>query len=172
MNDEHFVEFNDYVNLVRFHLKNYRRYTATISYLMRNIQRYEDILDESRAAAPIARYSDMPGGGTPELNSIEQTVEDTMDARDELSLMKRGLVDVESHLQSLAEAASHLEPIDRDILVARYKHGYGWEQVGYQVGLSASRSRHRANAAIKELAIIIFGPKAAMPPRQLFLFAF
>ena len=83
-------EYNDYVRITRGWLREYNTFKATVESMTQDIEAQQRLLDMSQdLTAPIAKYDNMPKGGTPELNAVESAAEDRM--RRELAINRERL---------------------------------------------------------------------------------
>ena len=62
-------EYNDYIAITRRWLKDYNLFKVTVRNMNKDIEAQQQILDLG-SVAPIAKYGDMPAGGSPELNAV------------------------------------------------------------------------------------------------------
>lgn len=63
-------EYSDYIQAVKSYLRNYTKFKVTVENLQDSIAMWTSEMEHD-VNAPISKYGDEPGGGTPELNSVE-----------------------------------------------------------------------------------------------------
>ena len=151
--------YNDYTLTVKRWLKSYNRFSITIENLQENIADKERELDHD-VNAPVSRY-DAVAGGTSELNTVERAADRHMHIRQEIEDMKQSILDIQSSMRKVDRALEGLGETERHLVEGHFLQGMSWEQLGDEMYYSEKWARERAGKAVKEMAIMIFGPKAA-----------
>lgn len=162
-------EYNDWVKTTKNWLKNYRAFEAMRDNLKVSIEDNERLL-ESDVSAPIARYGDMPGGGTPELNFIESAAYRHSVIESRMDIMRENLKSVERTLQKINRALEALSSRDRNIVTAHYLNFKTWQEIGNEQYITEKWARDLGNDIVKKMARMIFGNEAI--PEQTSLFRF
>lgn len=157
--------YNEYVNVVRNRLRNYKQFEITIENLKAGIAAKEEDL-KSDVNAPISKYGDMPSGGKPELNAVESAAERHMMIRREIDGDLHAIADIERAMDMIERAISGLNDVDQRLIKGHYFDGLTWEELGSELYYSEKWARERAGKAVKEMAGMIFGPKAVGRPVQ------
>lgn len=150
--------YNDYVATVKRWLKAYNMFTITIENLQENIADKERELDYD-VNAPVSRY-DVVAGGKSELTTVERAADRHMHIRQEIEDMKQSILDIQSSMRKVDRALEGLGETDRHLVEGHFLQGISWEQLGDEMHYSEKWARERAGKAVKEMAIMIFGPKA------------
>lgn len=151
--------YNDYTLTVKRWLKSYNRFSITIENLQEGIADKQHKLDHD-VNAPVSRY-DAVAGGTSELNTVERAADRHMHVRQEIEDMKQSIFEIQASMRKIDRALDGLNETDRRLVEGHYFQGMAWEQLGSEMFYSEKWARERAGKAVREMAIMIFGPKAA-----------
>lgn len=152
--------YNDYVITVRRWLKNYNRFGITIENLKDDIKCKEQEMEHD-VNAPISHYGNAPVGGASELNIVESSASKHIAMRKEIDDTLSAIADIELVMRKIDRAISGLNDIDRRLVEGHYIKSVSWEELGSEMYYSEKWARERAGKAVREIAIMIFGPKAA-----------
>ena len=159
-------EYNDYVSEVRRFLKNYNTFKATVKSLTADIEAQEELLRKAdNLGAPIAKYDNMPKGGTGELNTVERQTEDRLRRQERIYKARLNRDELQLKLDQVDRAMGALSYEEQELLRGRYVEGKDWHSLGYENNYSERWAREKAGKALKTLALVICGPKAF--PKQL-----
>ena len=163
--------YNDYVAKVKRWLKAYNMFTITIENLQENIADKERELDYD-VNAPVSRYDDVAGGKS-ELTTLQRAADPHKHIRQEIEDMKQSIFEIQASIRKIDRALDGLSETDRRLIEGHYFQGMAWEKLGSELFYSEKWARERAGKAVREMAIMIFGPKASgQRGRQLqYLFA-
>ncbi len=151
--------YNDYTLTVKRWLKSYNRFSITIENLQEGIADKQHELDHD-VNAPVSRY-DAVAGGTSELNMVERAAGRHMHIRQEIEDMKQSIFEIQASMRKIDRALDGLSETDRRLVEGHYFQGMAWEKLGSELFYSEKWARERAGKAVKEMAIMIFGPKAS-----------
>lgn len=162
--------YNDYISMTRSYLKSYNQFKITIENLNDEIAAQERLL-ETDVTAGISKYGDEPGGGTPELNSVESAAYRHEMIIKRISEMELNVTSIKRILRKVDRAIEGLSEENRQLITDYYIEGMSWRQIGTANYLTEKWARDKGNKAIKEIAKMIFGPVAMPEQQQLFVFA-
>lgn len=157
--------YNEYVNTVKNRLRNYNQFKITLANLRDSIAAKRDAIEHD-VNAPISKYGGMPSGGKPELNAVESAAEHHMIMRDEIDSDLRNIAAIELTMRKIDRAISGLSETDQRLIKGHYFEGLSWEELGCELYYSEKWARERAGKAVKQMAGMIFGPKAVGQPVQ------
>jgi DNA-directed RNA polymerase specialized sigma24 family protein len=163
-------EYNDYVNMTKGYLKSYKRFKVQIVNMREDIEAMRREMDMD-AAAPIAQYGGETGGGTPELNSVEAAASRNMAASKRIEYLEHEIDVAERKIRQIDRTLAAIRPEDADLIRMYYFEGMTWAEIGIQKFLTEKWVRNKCNRAVKEIAQMIFGSKAAPVQQCLFVFA-
>lgn len=152
-------EYNDYFATVRRWLKNYKRFQVTIANLNDDIEMLSK-LNRLDVSAPISKYSDMPGGGTPELNSVESSAEKHMEREKRIAEKRRSVESIELTITKLDRALACLPVTEGELVRDHYIEGESWDALGERYGYTEKWARTHGSRGIRELAEMLFGFRA------------
>ena len=77
-------DYNEYINVLKGRLKNYRMFKKMVSDMTADIATQEEMLARAMdLGAPIAAYDSMPHGGS-ELTTVERQTEDRLRVRENI----------------------------------------------------------------------------------------
>lgn len=152
--------YNDYVITVKRWLKNYNKFAITIANIKDDIDQKERQM-KLDVNAPISKYGGMPSGGKPELNAVESMAERHMHMHDEIEKELQSISNIELTMRKIDRAISGLADNEQQLIKGHYFDGKTWSELGDELYYSEKWARERAYKATKQMAIMIFGPKAA-----------
>lgn len=152
--------YNDYVITVRRWLKNYNRFGITIENLRDDIEQKQKEIEHD-VNAPVSHYGNAPVGGKAELNVVESSASRHIAMRKEIDDTLSAIADIELVMRKIDRAISGLTDIDKRLVEGHYIKYESWEKLGSEMFYSEKWARERAGKAVKEMAVMIFGPKAA-----------
>ena len=164
--------YNDYISMTRRYLKSYNQFLVTVENLKEEIKAQEHALSQYLdVSAGISKYGGEPGGGTPELNNIESAAarHEAITAR--INQMKMDVESVERKIRQVDKAIDGLHGDDRRLIEGYYKDQLSWKELSIELFMTEKWARERANKAIREMAVMIFGSVAMPEQQQLFIFA-
>ena len=163
-------EYNDYIATTRRWLKDYNRFLVCVDGMRDDMKLLQDKLASDPAmAAPIAKYEDMPGGGTPELQTVEKAAADRIKMEERLQQLRTDVAEIERKIKKLDDAMDTLETETRAIVEEHFIDGYNWFHVGCTHSISESWARKRGNRALADITFLIFGHRSC-PPQRSFVF--
>lgn len=163
-------EYNDYVSTARRWLKNYNRFKTSIQIMEGDIREMEIQLESDPAlAAPVAKYGDSPGGGTPELNKVEQAASDRIHLQKVIDYKKQNIAELRRVTQKVDIAMATLNQETQRLVKAHYIDGYDWYQSSQLCNLTYDWTRKKGYKALEEITNTIFGVKS-LPPKIAFVF--
>ena len=150
------MDRNECINRTKKYLQNYRRWKAEAVNLGNEAREIESILSDAPAAA-IAKYGDEPGGGTPDLNVIEQSAERRMKLEERLDEITTRKQQLDNILARVDTALGALNEYLRDLLVMHYVDGRQWTQIAAVHYYSERWTREQGHMALALTAEMIFG---------------
>ena len=161
-------EYNDYVETVKRYLSQYGRMQGTAeSMRMRAKTIREELSEGFDIAAPISKYGDQVGGGSPELNTVEAAA----DRRAKMAAWCDAQADaIEHRLELVDHALSCLDEREQYLLRGYYFEKKTWVELAMDLYLSETWARKTGGRAVKTMAAIIFG-EDAVPEQMAFHFA-
>jgi len=160
--------YNDYVNITRQYLKNYNMLFITRENLMRMVK---DLQDEMIPSAPVARYGNMPSGGTGELNSVESMADGNMMRDKRIRQMEQDIEHINRLFEMLSRSIGALDQAEQEILHDAYIDGKSWGEIGRDRYITEKWARQRAGKAIRKVAMMMFGMDAVPLNEESFCFA-
>ena len=126
-------EYNDYVSEVRRFLKNYNTFKATVKSLTADIEAQEELLRKAdNLGAPIAKYDNMPKGGTGELNTVERQTEDRLRRQERIYKARLNRDELQLKLDQVDRAMGALSYEEQELLRGHYVEGKDWHSLGYE----------------------------------------
>ena len=135
-----------------------------------DIERQKKLLEQSQSlATPIARYGDMPRGGTPELNTVEAAAQDRIRREQDICRQTLNRDEVQRLLDRIDSALLALDWEEREVLKDFYFKNMSWEAIGYSRHYSERWARRKGGKGLKNLAFQIFGIRAR-PAQMEFVF--
>lgn len=152
--------YNDYVITVRRWLKNYNRFGITIENLRDDIKQKQKEMEHD-VNAPVSHYGNAPAGGKAELNTVESSASRHIAIQKEIDDTLSAIADIELVMRKIDRAISGLNDTDRRLIEGHYIQSLSWEHLGNEMFYSEKWARERAGKAVKEMAVMIFGPKAS-----------
>lgn len=163
-----YAENNDYIDLTKKYLRKYHVFQLTAKALEDDIKIKEQILSASLdVGAAVAKYGDAPTGGNSELSEVEAACDRHLQIEAEVRHMKNDLSALRSRMAKIRTALGVNDDNVRQIVEDYYMNGYSWEQVSCMHNYSPRWCREKANKAVRDMAVVIFGMKAC--PGQLSL---
>lgn len=163
--------YNEYVRITRDRLRKYNQLRAKVDILNNEIAAMERAI-ENDVAAPVSRYGDEPGGGSPELNSVEAAANRHMAMRARIAEKRKAISCISLAIQNIDCAVNALNPEDKKLIRGFYFDEQDWGIIADSMGHSYSWASSRGNRALKRVAGMLFADKVA--PEQLeldFMFA-
>ena len=110
----------------------------------------------SDVPAAIAKYGDDPGGGTTELNAIEQSVDKRIRLEERIKQIREELRERERKLRRIDTALDGLPYQLRGLIIAHYIEGRSWLELAELSNYSESWTRKRGKRALQYVATSIF----------------
>ena len=105
-------EFNDCVNLTVKYLQSYNQLIVA----KQNLEQIVKDMGQEQVAPPIARYGENPGGGTPELNTVEAATSRIISNAKREDSIRQDISRIASLLGRLDRSISTLEPEERNFI--------------------------------------------------------
>lgn len=146
---------DEYISLTKTYLQNYRRWQAESANLGHEAQELAAILADIPAA--IAKYGDGPGGGSSELNTIEQSAERRMKLEARLRTTTARKNKLDGILTRVDTALGALNDQLRGLLISHYMDGVSWIDLAAGCYYSERWTRERGHRALAMVAEMIFG---------------
>ena len=162
-------EYSDYIETTRSYLKRYNQFKVTIANLNDDIDAMEHAIEED-VAAPIANYGGMPGGGTPELNTVEAAAERHNKMKDMIHKDRESIQNIERILRKVDRAITELEPDDQFLIKGHFIDHRSWGELSAEKFFTEKWARERSRKAIKQMAFMLFGSRAMPEQQNLFVF--
>lgn len=163
--------YNDYTGITRQWLRRYNDFTKAINNITDDIKMLaSEIASDDDVAAPIAKYSGMPGGGNSELNAVECSVAHRIACETKIAQLKADKAELVRVVSKIDRAINSLDNESADIIKSYYVNNKSWQEIANKHHYSEEWSRKKSNKAIKRMALFIFGMKA-MPEQLSFVFA-
>lgn len=164
-------EYNDYVEIVKRYLSQYGRMQGTAeSMRMRAKTIREELSGGFDIAAPISKYGDQVGGGSPELNTVEAAA-DRRAKKAKMAAWCDAQADaIEHRLELVDHALSCLDEREQYLVKGYYFERKTWVELAIDLYLSETWARKTGGRAVKTMAAIIFG-EDAVPEQMAFHFA-
>ena len=158
-------EYNDYVETVKRYLSQYGRMQGTAeSMRMRAKTIREELSEGSDIAAPISKYGDQAGGGSPELNAVEAAA-DRRTKKAKMAAWCEAQADVIEH-----RLEACLDEREQRLVKGYYFEKKRWVDLASEMNFSETWARKIGGRAVKTMAAIIFG-EDAVPEQMAFHFA-
>ena len=163
--------YNDYVEIVKRYMSQYGRMRGTAeSMRMRAKTIREELSKDFDIAAPISKYGDQVGGGSPELNAVEAAA-DRRAKKAKMAAWYDAQADaIEHRLKLVDHALSCLGDREQYLLRGYYFERKTWVELAVDLYISESWARKTGGRAVKTMATIIFG-EDAVPEQMAFHFA-
>jgi len=162
-------EYSDYIETTRSYLKRYNQFKVTIANLNDDIDAMEHAIEED-VAAPIANYGGMPGGGTPELNTVEAAAERHNKMKDMIHKDRESIQNIERILRKVDRAITELEPDDQFLIKGHFIDHRSWGELSAEKFFTEKWARERSRKAIKQMVFMLFGSRAMPEQQNLFVF--
>ncbi len=161
------AEFNDYIRLTRGYLKDYNRMRTCI----RTWEKEKKEIEYELSSLPMAvsRYGGELGGGSGELSVVERLAQTRIKLTNRLFQIEHDVKELHRVMKKIENAVAALDPETRDIVWSHYVEGKKWYDVADVHYLSYSCASQKGYRAIRVVACMIFGQKAACPERTLLL---
>ena len=114
-------EYNDYVMITKQYLRQYNqlRFTAESKRIQAKDIR-EELAGSSDIAAPIAKYGNQTGGGSPELNAVEAAANRRVKNAEKADLCEEEAKRIEHLLEVVDHALASLDDRDQALLRGHY----------------------------------------------------
>ena len=146
---------DEYISLTKTYLQNYRRWQAESANLGYEAKELAAILADIPVA--IAKYGDEPGGGSSELNTIEQSAERRikLEARLRTTTARKNKLD--GILTRVDTALGALNDQLRGLLISHYMDGASWIDIAAGCYYSERWTRERGHRALAMVSEMIFG---------------
>ena len=116
----------------------------------------------------IAKYGDEPGGGNHELNGVEAAAEKNIAKSQSCAELTEEIKKVKGLLARIDRAIEQLSENEQYLIRGFYLEGKTWEELGYELAFSERWARDAGRKAVRKIAVMIFGMKAADPSRFVF----
>lgn len=154
--------YNDYVGIVKRDLSQYGWMQGAVeSMRMRAKTIREELSKDFDIAAPISKYGDQVGGGSPELNAVEAAA-DRRAKKSKIAAWYDAQADsIEHRLELVDHALSCLDERERYLLRGHYFERKTWVELAVNLYISETWARKIGGGAVKTMAAIIFGEDAA-----------
>lgn len=163
--------YNDYTGITRQWLRRYNDFIKAINNIADDIKVLASEIDNDEdIAAPIAKYSGMPGGGSSELNAVERFASRRMERKAKIAQLKADKAELARVVSKIERAINSLDNESADIIKSYYISNKSWLEIANKHHYSEEWTRKKSNKAIKRMALFIFGMKA-MPEQLSFVFA-
>lgn len=162
-------EYSDYIEATRGYLKRYNQFKVTIANLEDDIDALKHAINED-TAAPISKYGDQPGGGTPELNAVESAAARHAKMEDAIHKKQESIENIERILRKVDRAITELKPDDQFLIKGHFIKHRSWSDLSAEKYFTEKWARERSRKAIKEMAFMIFGGRALPEQQSLFVF--
>ena len=164
-------EYNDYVEIVKRYLSQHSRMQGTAeSMRMRAKAIRAELSEGSDIAAPISKYGDQAGGGSPELNAVEAAA-DRRTKKAKMAAWCEAQADaIEHRLELVDHALSCLDEREQRLVKGYYFEKKRWVDLASEMNFSETWARKIGGRAVKTMAAIIFG-EDAVPEQMAFHFA-
>ena len=143
------------ISLTKTYLQNYRRWQAESANLGREAEELAAVLADVPAA--IAKYGDEPGGGSSELNTIEQSAERRMKLEERLHATTARKRKLDGILTRVYTALGALNDQPRSLLISHYMDGASWIDIAAGCYYSERWTRERGHRALAMVSEMIFG---------------
>ena len=148
-------EYNDYIQTTRIYLKRYNQFKATIANLQDDIAGMKREIEHD-VAAPISKYGDQPGGGQPELNSVEAAAERHRKLEARIKEAERNIDNIGRIIRKVDRAIDALDAEDADLIRGHYLEHKSWRQLSEKHYLTEKWASEKARRAVKEMSFTIF----------------
>ena len=164
-------EYNDYVEIVKRYLSKYGRMQGTAESMRMKAKTIREELSEGAdIAAPISKYGDQAGGGSPELNAVEAAA-DRRTKKAKMAAWCEAQADVIEHrLELVDHALACLDEREQRLVKGYYFEKKRWVDLASEMNFSETWARKIGGRAVKTMAAIIFGDNA-VPEQMAFHFA-
>lgn len=163
--------YNDYIGITRQWLRRYNDFYLAINSMKADVSVLsQQLVTNDDMAAPIAKYTGMPGGGNPALNSVESSTARRLEKERQIKRIKNDIAELERVVAKIDRAISSLDRESADIIRLYYLDKRSWVEIAAKYHYSEEWTRKKSNKAIRRMALIIFGVKA-MPEQLSFVFA-
>ena len=158
-------EYSDYIQAVKSYLRNYTKFKVTVENLQDSIAMWTSEMEHD-VNAPISKYGDEPGGGTPELNSVESAAARHEKLTARIEDAKKSIEKICCTLRNVDRALANLSQEDREIIEGHYFQKKSWKFLGTEHYYTDKWACGRARKAVQDMAFMIFGEKALPPGGQ------
>lgn len=148
-------EYSDYIQTTRTYLKRYNQFKATIENLQDDIDGLKQAIEHD-VAAPISRYGDEPGGGTPELNVVEAAAARHAAMNKRIAEAQASIDSISRIIRKVDRALGALPDEDKRLIVGHYIDRKSWRQLGREEYLTEEWACEKARRAVKEMSFTIF----------------
>lgn len=163
-------EYSDYIQAVKSYLRNYTKFKVTIANLQDSIHTWTKEI-ETDVNAPISKYGDELGGGTPELNAVEAAASRHEKLHARIDNARKSIERISCTLRNVDRALANLSDEDREIIEGHYFQRKSWKFLGTEHYYTEKWACGRARKAVQDMAFMIFGDKA-LPPNGQGMFVF
>ena len=164
-------EYNDYIMITKQYLRQYNqlRFTAESKRIQAKGIR-EELAGSSDIAAPIAKYGDQAGGGSPELNAVEAAANRRVKNAEKADWCEEEAKRIEHLLEVVDHALASLDDRDQALIRGHYLEKKTWLELAMDLYLSEDWARKSGARAVRTMAAIIFGIHS-VPEQLTFNFA-
>lgn len=149
-------DFRECVQKTRRLLKQFHSLQATLANLQDDLAALEQMAGLEQAA-PISKYSDMPGGGTPELNSVESGAERHMQLEKQIAEKRKAVQSLELIVRKMTRAIGCMNEQNQRLIRGHYFEGASWDELGRECGYTEKWARTHGGEAVKLIASMLFG---------------
>lgn len=149
-------DYGECVRKTKQLLKSYHSLQVTLANMQDDLRTLEQIAT-IKPAAPVSKYSDMPGGGTPELNSVEAAAERSMRLGRLIERKRKSVEPLELIIRKLTRAIACLNEQDRRLIQGHYFDGLLWDELGRENGYTEKWARTHGGEAVSLIASMLFG---------------
>ncbi|KMO85677.1 hypothetical protein AB840_12120 [Megasphaera cerevisiae DSM 20462] len=162
-------DHNDYVMAVKQYLIRYREFTTYIENVKADIADYKAKL-QLNAAPKVPSLSPAPSGGGGENTSQQERDYFSKEAiPNKIAQLQRDIARIEPMINRLNRSLEALPPTDRGIITRRLIDNESWMIITSDLHVTEGYCHRRISKIIKQLAGMMFGPKA-IPLQTHFVF--
>jgi hypothetical protein len=137
-------QYNDYIATTRRWLKNYNKFKVSVENMEQDIKDHERALQmHLDMGAPIAKYGDSPGGGTPELNAVESSADIRIKREKAILRIRENALEIQHIIDKLDRSIAELADEDRTIVTECFIERKSWLQIGRNHHYSEKWARDR-----------------------------
>lgn len=149
-------ECNDYLQLTRKYLRNYRYYCEAI----KNLTQKLDELQMSLSTISIASPGFGTGGGKGELNSTEREAALRIEQKNEYRELACDLAELQKQMDKLKSAMGKLPKEEQEAIRLFFFEGMNYDAIERIQPWSTRTCKRRVNEAVHKIALMLFGTRA------------